>query len=611
MDDLDLIRSKIDIVELVGSYITLKKAGRNFKALCPFHSEKTPSFIVSAERQIFKCFGCQAGGDVFGFLMNFEKMTFVEALRFLADKAGVKLKSYQATGAQKEKEKLLSINHLAQEFYHYILLSHPVGKRGLSYLLQRGIGPSSIKLFKLGYAPENWRTLLDYLNKKKGYLSQDLEKIGLVIKKSLTTNHYSPRLHQGFGGQAITNYYDRFRGRIIFPLTDHRNNILGFSGRTLKQDENEAKYINSPETELYHKSELLYGLFQTKDFIKKEKRAVVVEGELDVISSFQAGIKNIVAIKGSALTENQVNLIKRFSNNLVLSLDKDTAGDAAVRRGIEIADAAGLNIRVTQPKYGKDPDECARHSPVLWRESVKEAIPVYDFYLASAVSRYNPKTAEGKKQISEELIPVLASITNEVIKAHYLKKLAEMLEVEEDIINKEIVRWEKQQKIDQPAVPFAFKQENKIPLETRRAVLEELLLSFILQQEDKTKDLVKDIDPDIINQPVIKKIISLLIKFLEKNQFNINNFAKTLPQELQAILDKAYLMDIQDILKDPHKSKREFIKTKNVIIRIALKTKLSLLAQDMREKEKSGEVEKGDRLRSQFSQLSKQLKDLS
>jgi len=589
MDQIEQVRLKTDIVELISSYISLKKAGRNFKALCPFHGEKTPSFVVSPERQIYKCFGCGQGGNVFNFLMEYEKMGFGEALRLLADKAGIKLVRFKPSPAQQQREKLLSINHLASEFYHYILLNHRVGKKGLDYLLKRGINKSSIKLFKLGYAPDDWQSLKNVLV-KKGFKTDGLEKAGLIIS--------------GRG------FYDRFRGRIIFPLTDQRNNILGFSARTLKPDLKGAKYINSPETSLYHKGELLYGLNQAKEFIKKKNKAVIVEGEFDVISSYQSGAKNVVAIKGSALTEDQVNLIKRYCQTIILALDADMAGDSAVRKGIETADSAGLVIRVTQPEYGKDPDECAQHSALMWRNSVKRAIPIYDFYLKSAKKRFNQKEAEGKKYISEELLPILAKISNEVVKAHYFKKLAELLKVDEETIVKE---GERQLKLVQK--PMTVKSSavisNNLPAKTRKEKMEEFLLSLLLQQKDKAADLIKDIDLQLFNHPAIKKIIKALKEFLGKNKLDINKFAKTIPTELIETTDRLYLEDLQDILKDDNNFLREFNKTKNEIEKIYLKQETTKLTEEIKNKEKQKDYQSLKKLRQEFDQLLAKLKSLS
>ena len=588
MDQIEEVRQKTDIVELISSLIPLKKAGRNFKALCPFHSEKTPSFVVSSERQIFKCFGCSVGGDVYKFLIEYEKMTFAEALRFLADRAGIKLKSFRPSVGHQEREKLMAINHLALEFYHFILLNHQVGKKGLDYLLKRGIRKSSIKLFKLGYAPDSWQSLIDFLGPKKGFKSLDLEKAGLAIKGS-------------------KGYYDRFRGRIIFPLADHRSNVLGFSGRTLKPELKEAKYINTPETLVYHKGELFYGLEKTKEFIKKKNEAIICEGETDVISSYQAGVKNVVAIKGSALTQDQVNLIKRFSPTIKMALDADTAGDLAVRRGIEIADLAGLNIRVVQLKYGKDPDECARHSAALWRQSVKKSIPIYDFYIKSALKRLNKSSAEGKKKITEELVPILAKITNEVVKAHYVKKLAGVLDVSEEVVLKEIDRVGRLKKA--VFVRPSQAKPSQAPT-TRKERLEEFLLSLVLQKGAKSSALVDKVETKFFTNPALKKLTSFLKKYLSQNKYDINKFAKTLPEELIEALDRLYLADLQDVLKEKPRFLREFDKTVRELEKLYLREKLSALAKKIQKLEKAGDEKKIKSWQEKFTLFSKKLKGL-
>jgi DNA primase len=604
MDQIQQVRSKIDIVDLIGSYINLKKAGSNFKALCPFHSEKTPSFVVSPERQIFKCFGCGKGGDVFGFLMEYENMTFAESLRFLAKKAGVKLTSFKPSSQQQAKDRLLEINHLASEYYHYILLNHKVGKKGLNYFLKRGISKTSINLFKLGYAPNDWEGLYNFLVRKKGYEPEELKKAGLIIK--------------GRG------WYDRFRGRIMFPLKDHRGNVLGFSGRVLEKDLKGAKYINTPETAIYHKSELLYGLEQTKNFVKKEEKAVVVEGEFDVISSYQAGVKNVAAIKGSALTQEQVNLLKRFTQTLVLALDADMAGDQAVRKGIETAERADLIVRITQPIYGKDPDECARHSGKMWRDSVKKAVMVYDFYIQSGKKRFDVKTAEGKKKLTQELLPIFSSISNQVIKAHYFKKLAKLLDISEETLLQEADRLAKMKK--SPTSLFAKKDDKKQTKASRQELVEEFLLSLILQSSKKIKFL-KQLDFKIFSQPAVKKILKNLLDFLKsqkaknkkkkqtgkkqvktkKTKFSINKFACSLPEELVEQVDRAYLRQLPQELKDEDMLAREFKKLSLEIEKNYLQTKLHKLRQDMKQKEKEKKTKELKKLQKEFVNLTKRL----
>src|SRR3989339_1105676 len=287
-DQVEEVKSKVDIVEIIGERVALKKAGRHFKGLCPFHSEKSPSFIVSPERQSFKCFGCQEGGDVISFLQKYDGMSFLEVLEMLAKRVGVTLESYRPTSQDAYKKKLLEIMSLTSEYYHYLLTKHDSGKEAREYLLNRGIGSEAISLFNLGYAPNQWRSVSDYLVQKKKYAPEELEAVGLIIRK------------QELGNRNQSNhFYDRFRGRVMFPLRDHKGVVVGLSGRTLLKDENEAKYINSPETMLYSKSRMLYGLWENREYIRKADSVVLVEGELDMIPSWQVGVKNVVAIKGS------------------------------------------------------------------------------------------------------------------------------------------------------------------------------------------------------------------------------------------------------------------------------------------------------------------------
>ncbi|MCG2691601.1 DNA primase, partial [Microgenomates group bacterium] len=561
------------------------KAGRNFKGLCPFHDEKTPSFIVSPERQIFKCFGCQTAGDCYGWVMKREGMEFGEALRFLAQKAGVELKDFRPSGDQKIKERLLEVNHLASEFYHYLLTQHLLGKPALEYLLKRGITKDSIRLFKLGYSVNQWQGLTDYLTKKKGYKLNELEQAGLAIK--------------GNGGR----YYDRFRGRIMFPLFDHRGRVVGFAGRVLDPEAKEAKYINSPETVLYHKSLILYGLEITKEAIKKANRAIVVEGELDAISSYQAGVKNVAAIKGSALTEGQIELLKRFCENVSLALDSDSAGEAASRRGIELAEKLGLSVRIIRVKSGKDPDECAQKSARLWKDSVKEAVAIYDFLIEAGVKQYGVKTVEGKRKLSQEMAGVLAKVENEVIKAHYMKKLAKVLEVEEEAVRMEVEKKEKVGQVEN-VEKVAKAEQGK----TRQERLEEYLLALILQADKEMKKFVSLVKPEEWGETVIKKILEQLQQWFKKDkEWEINKFVRSLTEELVAQVDAAYLLDLGRLTEDRDRLEREIEKTLLDIKRLNIKQKLERLAKEINQAEKEKDRVKLSKLQKEFREMAKSL----
>ncbi|MEK7587577.1 MAG: DNA primase [Patescibacteria group bacterium] len=378
------------------------------------HSYVTSGFAVA---------NCGKGGDIFTFVMEYDHVDFPEALDELASQAGVTLtRTIADTPQAKTKEKILEVNHLASEFYHYLLTKHALGEHAREYLKNREVSDKSIKTFTLGYSPNSWDGLLKFL-KKKGYEEELLEQAGLVIRR------------QRVNASERQGYYDRFRGRVMFTLKDHRGHVVGFAGRVLNPDEKEAKYINTPETPVYIKGNVLYGLDVTKAAIQKENEAVVMEGELDVISSFQAGIGNVVAIKGSALTEGHVHLLRRFSESVTFALDSDLAGDAAARRGIELADKAGLDLKVVILPSGKDPDEAARESPALLKKAVKDAIPVYDYFLSSALKRHDAATAFGKKKISAELLPIFAGIDNAIVQGHYVKKLAKLLDTNEETLS--------------------------------------------------------------------------------------------------------------------------------------------------------------------------------
>ena len=603
-DQLEEIKRKIDIVELINEFVPLKKMGRNFKALCPFHSEKTPSFVVSPERQIWHCFGaCNTGGDIFGFLMKMENIEFGEALKILAKRAGVKLTRHQPSQSEKQKQLFYEINHLASEFFHYLLIDHPAGKRALDYVLGRGISRDSIERFKLGFAPKMWDGLQRFLVSKKGYQGKDLEGAGLVIRRSAQyTKDQRPKTSDRF--------YDRFRNRLIFPLKNHRGYICGFAGRVLDPgvkalpaNRREAKYVNTPETLIYHKSDLLYDLTVTKNEIKKVDQAVIVEGELDAISSYQAGIGNVVAIKGSALTLNQAQLLSRFSKNIVLALDADLAGDQAARRGIEVADQAGMAVKVVEVKGGKDPDEVAQKDPLLWQKLIKNAVPIYDYFLDSVFSRFDSTAVDGKRKIGQELVPVLAKITDKIVQSHYIKLLAEGLAVEQEAISAQMNQVE--------AEEGGLRKKEKIRKEekTRREILEEHLLALGLQSNywsllGKKKAVV------LIKTPRFVRIIEALSKYLKRfKTFKSERLVKLLTPELVETFDRLYLLELADLIEDEKKFKQEFDKTILALEGLGLKEKLREIAAEIGRIERKKELTKTDE--ATIRKLSNQFRDLS
>lgn len=591
-DQVDEIKQKVDIVSLISEYVPLKKAGRNYRAVCPFHSEKTPSFMVSPELQMYKCFGCGEAGDVYAFLEKYEGMEFREALKFLADRVGVKLTSAKP-GEESQKERLYELNTLALKFYNYILLNHPRAKEALSYLTRdRGLKLETIKTFQLGYSPDAPGAIARFLVDKKKFAESELERAGISVS--------TPR-----------GAVDRFRGRVIFPLFDHRGNVVGFAGRILPSDPRAkeiAKYINSPETVLYHKSRILYGLNLTKDEIKKEKKAVLVEGELDLISSWQAGIKNIAAIKGSALTEEAVKLISRFTKEIILALDADFAGDAAARRGISIAQKEGLEIKVAKMGEFKDPDEAARANPTFLKETVDGAVGVWDFVIDSIFAKGDVGSGEGKASLSRELTPVLASIPDKIVQAHYLALVAGRLNVPEEAVKAEVDAQINEKEKAEPKVATAQASEVSPEKKNRRQRLEERLLTLAFQSDPKILLTAKN--EKLIVTPLAKRILEEYKKFSAKNDFSPSLFAAQLPGELVQGFAELALMDTEGLTEDPTLLEKEFNLVAHDLEVAEIRHKLEELGAKIRELEGSKDSGKFKKTQEQFGLLSQKLSKL-
>ena len=566
----DEVKAKLNIIDVVGEKVQLKKAGRNFKGLCPFHNEKTPSFMVSPDRQVFHCFGCGKGGSVIDFVMEYHHMEFLEALEELAGRAGVTLTRRESQSPERKlKETLYEVNSLASDYFQYILTKHTLGEKALYYLKNRGITDKSIRTFSLGYSPNTWESLFRFLKKKK-YADAVIEQAGLVI-----------RWNRGF--------YDRFRGRIMFTLRNHRGNVVGFSGRVLDPTMKEAKYINTSETPVYSKSNVLYGLDVTHEAISKANEAILMEGEIDLISSFQAGISNVVAIKGSALTEGHVHLLKRYAERVIFALDSDIAGDAAARRGIDVAEQEGLDMRVAVMPTGKDPDEAAREDPVLLKKALKNAVPVYDYFLESALRRYDIATSYGKKKASDELMPVLSRIENAIVQGHYMKKYAGALAVSEEAVADAVKR------VKPPLTAQAGVKEEKQKEGFAVSGPERLeLYAFGLILQGNTKKLFAEFSaavtiPDIKHMG-LRRVAEVLAEYLKKDTgFSITEFAETLPKELLPVLDEAYLWDISRFLEDAEAFDKEWKKVARDVRKNILRRKMREITEDMKAKGEEGE----------------------
>lgn len=586
MDDLSLIKQKINVVDLVSEYLPLKKAGVNFKANCPFHNERTPSFVVSPERQIWHCFGCDRGGDIFKFVMEKEGLTFPESLEILAQKAGVVL---QKTGKKKDSnEQIYLVNQKAQQFFQHILLKHPLGKKPLGYLQKRGLKAETIEQFGIGYAPQNWESLTNFL-KKRGFGIQDLIISGLCVPSK-------------------GSCYDRFRGRITFPLIDIRGRIVGFSGRII--DHGEPKYINTPQTPVFDKGKFIFGLHISKPDIRKSKEAILVEGEMDMLFSYQVGVKNVVASKGTALTEQQIESLKKQADAISLCFDTDLAGDSASRRGIEIADKAGLNIKVIKIEGAKDPAELCLKNPQQWLQNVLKAEPIYDYYLQSANQRYGIKSASSKKAISAELMPIFRKISDPIVKEHYTQKLAALLQIKDDVIKEEMDKLKPEFKVlreDQTQV-------RKVEPYSRRELLEAYLIALMLHIPLQ-HTFVPSFPETLFLSEELRQIYVLLVLFLDSisfkaKSFKISEFIKKVPESLVAEVDKLYLMPIDDKLTDLENWQKELNLVVTQLKKTLIKTSLEKLSLQIKSAQEFDNMEQLGILNKRFRDLSIKLKNL-
>ncbi len=591
MDDLELIKQKIGIVDLVSEYLPLKKTGANFKAPCPFHQEKTPSFVVSPERGIWHCFGCDRGGDIFKFIMEKESLTFPESLEFLADKAGITLTKTRTK--DKSTDRLFEINQKAAQFYNYILTDHTRGRKALNYLLKRGLTKETIKEFQIGFAPEEWETLAKFL-RKRGFTDQELIDSGLAVP-------------------SRKGCYDRFRGRVIFPLLDVRSRVIGFSGRVL--DNSLPKYINTPQTVIFDKGKFLFGLQLTKGSIREAKEAILVEGEMDMLMSYQSGVKNIVATKGTALTHDQLDLLKKYTETLNLCFDTDLAGDSAARRGIELADQAGFNIKIIQLTSGKDPGEVALKDQGAWKQAVSEAEPIYDYYLYSTNKRFDTKTSYGKRAIFTELKPIWQKIHDPIMRDHYTEKLAAMLQVKESVIQEELT---KTTPITNPlkaaTMPAALPKAKVLVIKDRRRLLEEYLIALLLHVPT-SYSYVPNFPETLFTQETLRQIYMMLVFFLDSiafkvTSFKISEFVNFLPEELVEEVDKLYLLQIEEKLLESKAWQKELDLVTAELKKMLVKSSLEKLSLEIKNAQTFDKIETLEILNKRFRDLSVKLKNL-
>jgi DNA primase len=422
-DTVEEIKARLDIVEVVGAYVQLKKAGQNYKGLCPFHSEKTPSFVVSPEKQICHCFGCNKGGDIFNFIEEVEGAEFTEAMQILADKAGVKIDNvskFAKKEAKGEKDEYFKAHNLACEFFERELHKTDNGKKVLEYLYKRGMKDVTLKEFKVGFSPDKYDALYPYLL-KKGISKRVLIKSGFVSAK-------------GVGSDEV---YDKFRGRLMFPIFDYMGRVCGFGGRALKKDQM-PKYLNSPENRIYNKSRVLYGLYHSKASVKENDRIVLVEGYFDVILPYQEGIKNVAAVSGTALTSDQATLIKRLTSNVVTCFDLDKAGFEATKRSYSILTNVDVVVKTVSGFEGKDPADLVNDKGGKeFIKFIEKSVDFISFYSDKLVETHDVETFEGRHAVIKDLLPLLKQLSPSG-KDFHVRELATKLGMKEQFLYDEL-----------------------------------------------------------------------------------------------------------------------------------------------------------------------------
>ncbi|MEK7565279.1 MAG: DNA primase [Patescibacteria group bacterium] len=573
------IKNRLDIAEVIQGYLKLQKAGANWKGSCPFHHEKTPSFVVTPARQIWHCFGCGEGGDVFSFVQKMEGLEFYDVLKMLAEKAGVKLiRQEQDVQLGSQRKRIYEICELATKFFERQLLSRP-GLIAVEYLKERGVVKESITNFRIGWAPDTWQSLHNFLS-GEGYSDEEIDKSGLAVKSETTGE-----------------YHDRFRHRIMFPIADSQSQIIGFTGRIFEKvkgktvHEDAGKYINTPNTVLYDKSLALYGLDKSRTYIRNEG-CILLEGTMDVIMSCQAGVKNVVATCGTAFGGGHARIIKRYTDKLMLAFDADEAGDSALKKGVNMAIASGLNVSVISIPSGKDTADTVKENPKLWSESVLKPVP----YLAHIINRSLKDfsgTLESKKIVLASVLPFIKSIVSPLDKDYWLEELSHKAGITKDVLNSELRQLPAQdsgQTVQAPSVLSGGIALSPKDLPGLRQ--EEYLLSLLIRYPD-LKSHIGNEELELFSQP---NLFLLAQSLLANNDTKIPDLAGSRLITMSELL--------ADFNIDPE---AEFASTLQNLKKQSLQSKLKVIQADIKKAEADGDSQALNLLLKEFGELTQKL----
>lgn len=530
MNPKDQIKENLSITDVVSTYIRLEKSGAQFRARCPFHNEKTPSFYVSPERRSFHCFGCQASGDIFSFVEKIENIPFFEALKILADRAGISLKD-----SQKNKEESRLISLLKETTLHFEE-NLKRSSEGREYLLSRGLTEETIKTFHIGFAKNEWRDLFIFLA-SKGYSPEEMEEAGLMIKTE-------------------KGYYDRFRGRVMFPIRNVSGATVGYSGRILPSlvdpSVAQGKYVNSPETSLYHKSKILFGYDTAKKVMNETKEVVIVEGQMDLCMSYQSGIENTIAVSGTAFTDDHINLIKRFCDRVILSFDSDNAGQNALKKSAMLCLLAGLDVYVVGDLGTKDPADLIMQDKELWYDAIKNKSHIIESLTKKIIKEEKDERILGKKIVSD-ILPFLRAIQSPIDRNHFLKFISQKTKINEQTLQEELLRINttinetKETSIIKPQIP-------------KKEMLAREIIALIKLKDLKDSDHVKDLEIDITIFPdqIIEEEIFKIEEKLTSGNSEI--YFKDLIKSYQREIYNEKIEILQKKLRDGTENEEEIMK---------------------------------------------------
>lgn len=538
---VEKIKERLSIVDVISSYLTIEKAGKNYKAKCPFHNEKTPSFFISPERGSYYCFGCSAKGDIFSFVEHFEGTNFLGSLKILAERAGIPLSEYKG----KEKDKTEIFYKIMEDATLFFEENFSKNKEVRSYLISRGLTDKSIESFRIGYALESWSSAISYL-KSKGYKDEDIEIVGLIKKKD-------------------NRYYDRFRGRIMFPISDSSGRVIAFSGRLFKQMDSgnsieEAKYLNSPDTPLFNKSNILFGIDKAKSSIRNRGYSIIVEGQMDLILSHQASFTNTVAVSGTAFTDNTVDneskinnlgLIRRLSPNIIFAYDGDSAGIRAASRSAMIALSLDMQVKIAILPEGKDPADLILEDVNKWKDIIKNSVNIISFHLDRICKETNDIRQRGKK-IREIVFPFLIMVNSSIEKSAYINEIYLRTGIPEKAIIEDFEKYEKEH------ISFSNsinKEDGQKDSKTRKGELGKKLFSIIFwtqKDEDKFSDVfkLKSLFEEDIGKDEYKKLLDLYEPFAETLILEAEMWYQDKEEELINDVKEIVLNLEEEILKE-------------------------------------------------------------